>query len=75
MEKVLRLSEQELNFLEASVRFVKKDTEEYLEASSKRPPVIDSKYVDENGDTIYESVYKSVLEQANSMLEKIKGTK
>jgi len=67
----MRLSEQELNLIESSLKFVKADIERCLEVSSTSPPVIDSKYQDENGDTVYEAVYKNVLEQSNAMLKRI----
>ena len=74
-ERFIRLNEREIDLVEASMKFMKKNCEEYLAMASKRPSVIDAKYVNEQGYTAEEAVYRDVLDRAEALLQRLEDIK
>jgi hypothetical protein len=68
MERVMRLSEQELNLIKSSLGGFKRDVEKTVEMLSNDPPLIDHRF---DKPSVYVEAHKNVLKQIEALLQRI----
>ncbi len=72
----MRLNEKELNLVECSLKGFKKDSEDTIDRLVNRPPLTDSRFLDERGEhSVYVKAHKEVLEQINNLLKRIEDVR